>query len=120
MTCQERVSSLTKKIRSSLKMSQAELAEALSVNINTIRKWEQGISVPDLENIGKLALVAGYETSDLVRFIEGKGAMPDSSDIELLLERVRVMPASQFFRVAGVVGMRLAEKAESYNFAEAS
>lgn len=119
MTRQERVSLLVKKIRTDLHLSQSDLANSLSLSVNTIRKWEAGASTPDTENLGKLSVVAGYRTADMIDYIEGRIALPDDSDIEVLLDRVRAMPDSQLFRVAGVVGMRLAEKVGVNNFAEA-
>lgn len=43
-----------KKARKENGLSQQELAEILTVNLKTIRNWEQGISKPELNNLFKL------------------------------------------------------------------
>ena len=44
-----------KKLRNDKGISQDALGEALGISRQSVSKWEQGNSTPDIDNIGKLA-----------------------------------------------------------------
>lgn len=47
-------------------MTRRELAEAMSVTVQTVGRWEQGNRVPDLATIARLALVLGVNLESLM------------------------------------------------------
>ena len=48
-------------------ISQEELADRLEVSRQSVSKWEQGNSTPDIDNIGKLAEFYGVSIDSLVK-----------------------------------------------------
>ena len=60
------------KLRTEKELSQGDLAEALEVSRQSISKWENGVSVPELEKLVKLSEVFGITLDELVTGKEGK------------------------------------------------
>lgn len=54
-------------LRKQLGWSQEELAEQLSISRQSVSKWEQGASIPDLDKILKLSEVFGVSTDYLLK-----------------------------------------------------
>lgn len=61
-----------KAIRKSKGLSQQELAIKLNVVRQTISKWEQGQSVPDILNCDALAKLYDVELDDLIHYDQGQ------------------------------------------------
>lgn len=55
-----------KEKRKSVGLSQEKLAELMGISFTTIRRWERGESVPDIESLQKLARVLQTTTSYLL------------------------------------------------------
>lgn len=55
-----------KQLRTERGMSQEKLAEAIGISRQSISKWEQGLSSPDIENIKKLSEFFGVSADALV------------------------------------------------------
>lgn len=55
-----------RKLRENAGLTQRELAEKLYVSDNVISKWERGESLPDPENLARIAEVFGVEVSAIV------------------------------------------------------
>lgn len=60
------------KLRTEKELSQGDLAEAMEVSRQSISKWENGVSVPELEKLVKLSEVFGITLDELVTGKEGK------------------------------------------------
>lgn len=55
-----------KQLRTENKMSQEQLAEKLCISRQSISKWEQGVSSPDIENFAKLAQLYKVSVDSLI------------------------------------------------------
>ena len=69
-----------RKIRKSKKMSQEQLAEIMNVTRQSVSKWENGESYPEMNNIFELCKVFNCKLNELV--------FPDISDISSLDEEI--------------------------------
>ena len=69
-----------RKIRKSKKMSQEQLAEKMNVTRQSVSKWENGESYPEMNNIFELCKVLNCKLNELV--------YPDMSDISSLDEEI--------------------------------
>lgn len=56
-----------KKLRTENKLSQEQLAEKLGLSRQSISKWEQGTSTPDIENFSKLAQIYKVSVDSLLK-----------------------------------------------------
>lgn len=59
-------SSIIKELREERKMTQAELAQSLSISDKTVSKWETGRGLPDIALIEPLAKVLNVSVSELI------------------------------------------------------
>ncbi|MBQ9117142.1 MAG: ADP-ribosylglycohydrolase family protein, partial [Clostridia bacterium] len=57
---------MIRKVRSEAKMTQEELSQALGVTRQAVQKWESGVSIPDIENITKIAKYFDVSIDSLV------------------------------------------------------
>ena len=55
-----------KELRKAAHITQAELAEKLNVHLQTVSKWERGVSEPDIAQVGDLAAAVGVPLERLV------------------------------------------------------
>ena len=69
-----------RKIRKSKKMSQEQLAEKMNVTRQSVSKWENGESYPEMNNVFELCKVLNCKLNELV--------YPDMSDISSLDEEI--------------------------------
>ncbi len=67
-------------LRNSRNWSQKELAEALSVSVETVARWENGQAVPTHEELLSLSKLFGV-TAD---YLFGDGALPQKKESQLL------------------------------------
>jgi transcriptional regulator with XRE-family HTH domain len=58
---------LLKKLRVENKLSQEQLAEKLELSRQSISKWEQGVSTPDIDNFVKLAELYNVSVDSLLK-----------------------------------------------------
>ncbi|MBO7148966.1 MAG: XRE family transcriptional regulator [Clostridia bacterium] len=56
-----------KRLREQMNMTQAKLAGLLFVTAQTVSKWENGLSVPEIENLCELADIFGVSADTLLR-----------------------------------------------------
>ncbi len=56
-----------KKLRTENKLSQEQLAEKLGVSRQSISKWEQGISTPDIDNFVKLSKLYSVSVDSMLK-----------------------------------------------------
>ena len=66
---------LLKEHRTRCKMTQEFVAEQIGVSRQAVSKWESGASEPTMSNLLALAKLYGVELEELVRQVEGGGAV---------------------------------------------
>ena len=54
-----------KEQRKAASFTQADLAEKLNIHLQTVSKWERGISEPDISQLGELAQALGVTLEKL-------------------------------------------------------
>ena len=68
--------------------SQADLADALGVDIKTVGNWERGKTLPDIEQLWKCAKALNTDPNDLLGWYEehpeDKPAAPSGAEGELI------------------------------------
>ena len=69
-------------LRKNAKMSQEKLAEAVGVSRQSVSKWENGESYPEMENMLKLCEIFHCKLNDLVH--------EDMQDIDSLDEEIKM------------------------------
>ncbi|MEG4812003.1 helix-turn-helix transcriptional regulator [Microcoleus sp. F8-D3] len=69
-------------------MSQRAFGKILGVSATAVQLWERGDTVPDTENLAKLAARAGYSLEELLRFLDGK-PVSDPLDIQDIVNKIR-------------------------------
>lgn len=63
-------------LRSKSLLSQEEVAEKIGVTRQSVAKWENGDSLPDILNCEALSTLFGVSLNDLVRHDQGNEGMP--------------------------------------------
>lgn len=61
-----------KRFRKENNLTQTQLAEKLNVHLQTVSKWERGVSEPDFAVIGELAAVLNVSLEKLLGATEGE------------------------------------------------
>lgn len=84
----------------------------MGVSATAVQSWERGDSVPDTENLAKIALRAGYTVEELLSYLEGK-PLQYPSDVNQILKQIKLMPLSQVAIIGRAVADRFAAAAES-------
>lgn len=84
-----------------------ELARRLDLAVGTVENWEKGRSLPDLDNLYKLAAFAGMPADALVRYLDGD-SLPDPYSLEQIAGRIRAMDKADIPIVAQAFMDRLA------------
>ena len=100
----DRLSELVKKTRG--QMSQRAFSRLLGVSLTAVQGWEEGRSVPGIDNLERIASAAGLKTEDLVAYLDGK-PLPESLQADQIVKQIKYMPKSQFAEVVRAVGNRL-------------
>lgn len=93
-------------------MSQRAFGKLLGVSTTAVQSWERGDSVPDTENLAKIAARAGYTLEQLLGYLEGN-PLPYPSDVNQILKQIKFMPLSQVAIIGQAVAERFAAAAES-------
>ncbi len=68
--------------RAKLGISAAEAARLIGVHVNTLKRWERGETMPQADNIAKLASLYGVSMEDLMRdmYVPVKPIHPETED----------------------------------------
>lgn len=101
---------IVKKTRGTL--SQRAFAKLLGVSTTAVQSWERGDSVPDTDNLGKIAARAGYTLEQFLAYLESD-AIPQSSEFNLIIKQIKYMPLSQVAQIAQAAAERFASVAEA-------
>ena len=106
----KRLATFIQELRGS--QSQRQLAKQLGVSQGSVNLWESGQSLPDTENLDKLAALRGWSLSDLQAYLV-KGDLPDREPLEHILNTVRSLPLEAVAQVAAVAVETLANRSIS-------
>ena len=106
----EKLIEIIKKARGS--MSQRGFGKLVGVSATAVQLWEKGETIPESDNLAKIAALAGYKIDDLVACLEGK-VVSETSDLDWILAKIKVMPLSQVAMISRAVADRISEEAES-------
>jgi transcriptional regulator with XRE-family HTH domain len=106
----DKLIAIVKKARGA--MSQRAFGKLLGVSATAVQLWERGDTVPDTENLAKIAARSGYTLEELLGFLEGK-PLSEPSEINQIINKIKVMPLSQVAMISRAVADRFTEAAES-------
>jgi transcriptional regulator with XRE-family HTH domain len=93
-------------------MSQRAFGKLLGVSATAVQLWEKGVNVPDTEYLAQIAARAGYTLEELLCCLEGR-AVPEISDLSVILRQIKYMPLSQVAQIAQAIAERFASVAEA-------
>ena len=105
----QKLSEIIKTARGS--MSQRAFGKLLGVSATAVQLWERGDTVPDTENLAKLAARAGYTLEEFLKFLDGK-PVSDPLDIQDIVNKIRFLPLTQVAAIVRAGVGRLAAAAE--------
>lgn len=106
----EKLIEIVKKTRGS--MSQRAFGRLMGVSATAVQAWERGDSVPETENLAKIAASAGYTLEELLSYLDGK-PQQHPSDLNQILKQIKFMPLSQVAMIVQAAAERFATAAES-------
>lgn len=94
----QRLGTLIKELREEAGMSQRQYAaKKLDCSYAALRSWEQGESVPGLENMERIADLKGWTLSQLLDYVRGEESVPT---LELLAKQAEFLSNSDRLRLA--------------------
>jgi len=89
-------------------MSRRAFSKMLGVSPTAVILWERGETVPDLENLIKIAKLSGYSLEELIYYLAGKTSS-EPSFLEKILREIHQMPIEEVVKVTSA-GMNRLEK----------
>ncbi|MEG4317342.1 MULTISPECIES: helix-turn-helix transcriptional regulator [unclassified Microcoleus] len=92
-------------------MSQRAFGKLLGVSATAVQLWERGDTVPDTENLAKLAARAGYTLEEFLRFLDGK-PVSEAPEINDIVKKIQFLPLGQVALIGRAVADRFAAAAE--------
>lgn len=93
-------------------MSQRAFGKLLGVSATAVQLWERGDTVPDTENLGKLAARAGYTLEEFLSILDGN-PVSQPPEINDIVKKIQFLPLSQVALIAKAVADRFAASAEA-------
>ena len=105
----DRLIKIARKARGS--MSQRVFAKFLGVSFSTVQAWERGDSMPDIQNLAKIAERADYSMEELFGDLGMKPAS-EPSELGVILRQINKMPLSEVAKVVEAGAARLAAAPE--------
>lgn len=100
-----RLSQLVRDLQGDLSIR--ELARRLDLAVGTIEGWRNGRTLPDLDNLYRLAEYARMRPDDLLRYLD-EGILPDQCSTEQIAGWIARMEARDLAVVLAAVSQRLA------------
>lgn len=101
------VGSFIAELRKEKGLTQAELAERVSVTGGAVSKWEQGLCYPDIETVGRLAEVFGLSVGEMLAGQRIQVYTPETVDA-LTKESIAAYSSSERRRMLRRMGAVLA------------
>ena len=77
-----------KYLRKAAKITQTELADKLGVHLQTVSKWERGISVPDISQLGEIASLCGVTLEKLLQMPEDGKIYSGKFDMQNMCNKI--------------------------------
>jgi transcriptional regulator with XRE-family HTH domain len=111
LEARERLASFVTRARG--KRSRRAFARVLDVSNSAIQDWETLKSVPDTNNLKKIARSGGLTLEQLLEYLTN-GTEPRNSNLESVLKLLEVMPLSQVAEVAQAACTRLASECVTF------
>jgi len=93
-------------------MSQRAFGKLLGVSATAVQLWERGDTVPDTENLGKLAARSGYTLEEFLSFLDGN-PVSQAPEINDIVKKIQFLPLSQVALIGKAVADRFAASAEA-------
>jgi transcriptional regulator with XRE-family HTH domain len=93
-------------------MSQRAFGKLLGVSATAVQLWEKGETVPDTENLAKIAARAGYTMEELLNYLDAK-PLPEPSDVNQILKHIKSMPLNEVAIIAHAAVERIVAAAEA-------
>ncbi|MEO0843858.1 MAG: helix-turn-helix transcriptional regulator [Cyanobacteria bacterium J06643_5] len=93
-------------------MSQRVFAKFLGVSFSTVQAWERGDSIPDIQNLAKIAERAEYSIEELFGDLGIKPASKPS-DLAVILRQINKMPLTDVAQIVQAGAARISAAAES-------
>jgi len=108
----ERLATLIKQARTG--MNKSAFADLLGVSHTAVGSWENGVYMPDVKSLLRIADILGLSVEDLVCVVEGKPAKT-SRGLELseILNQIKHMPFKELVKIERAVSDRLVAIAEA-------
>ena len=93
-------------------MSQRAFAKIMEVSYTTIYSWEKGEYIPDIETLAVIAEKAGYTMEEMFNYV-GLKSQTEASDLNQIINQIRVMPLSEVALIVQAGANRLAVAMET-------
>ena len=93
--------------------SRRSFARELGVTATAVIGWENGTSVPDRENLTKIAVLAGYSLDKFIVYLEGLTPRAKPSELDQMVTNIKNLPLRQLAVVERAVSDRLVAIAEA-------
>lgn len=77
-----------KELRTKKGLTQSEFAERLGIHLQTVSKWERGISEPDISALGGISVVLGVSLERLTETGDGDSVYSDGFDAAALGKKI--------------------------------
>lgn len=104
LTCQmdyqerKKLGQLIKELRIESKLSQRSFASKyLDCSYAALRSWEEGESVPGIENLERIAKLKGWSIAQILDYVRGQESKPT---LELLLEQANHLTNEERLQLA--------------------
>ena len=93
-------------------MSQRAFAKFLGVSYTTVQAWERGDSIPDIQNLAKIADRADYSIEELFSDL-GIRTASEPSDLAVILRQLNKMPLTDVATIVQAGVARISAAVES-------
>jgi transcriptional regulator with XRE-family HTH domain len=87
--------------------SRRAFAKNIGVTSSAVIGWEECRSIPDLDNLAKIAQKSGYSVEELQKMLLGKADRLKASDFDLVVKKIESMPPKQLALISRLVSDRL-------------
>ncbi|MEG4520545.1 MULTISPECIES: helix-turn-helix transcriptional regulator [unclassified Microcoleus] len=94
-------------------MSQRAFGKLLGVSATAVQFWERGDTVPETENLAKIAGRAGYSLEEFLTFLDGNPVSQAPETINDIVKKIQFLPLSQVALIGKAVADRFAASTEA-------
>ncbi|MDG2990556.1 helix-turn-helix domain-containing protein [Candidatus Synechococcus calcipolaris G9] len=108
LEAKQRLGILVRKTRSD--RSLREFARLVGVAPTTIQGWENGDYIPEIDNLAKIAALAGLTLEELIAYVENREVIEPKA-VDRIVHQIRKLPISEVAIIVKVGADRLASVA---------